>query len=44
VFEANDRARRFYERRGWAATGESSTSGFAPNPVLLTYAVDLTRP
>ena len=44
VFEANVRARRFYERRGWAPTGETTTSDFAPNPVLLTYAVDLTRP
>jgi hypothetical protein len=44
LFEANDRARRFYERRGWVATGESSTSDFVPNPVLLTYTIDLTRP
>ena len=44
VFEENVRARRFYERRGWAPTGEASRSSFAPYPVLLTYDVDLHPP
>jgi RimJ/RimL family protein N-acetyltransferase len=41
VFEANERARRFYSRRGWVPTGERSESGFPPNPVLLHYRIDL---
>lgn len=41
VFEDNRRARRFYERRGWQATGERTRSNFAPYPVLLTYRIDL---
>jgi len=42
VLEQNERARRFYERRGWEPTGVSERSGFAPYPVLLTYEIDLT--
>jgi len=42
VFEGNLRARRFYERRGWEPTGERTRSGFAPHPVLLTYAITFT--
>ncbi|WP_392544033.1 GNAT family N-acetyltransferase [Oryzobacter telluris] len=38
VFERNTRGRRFYLRRGWAETGERTTSTFAPHPVLLTMA------
>jgi diamine N-acetyltransferase len=38
VFEENHRARRFYERRRWLATGEKARTSFAPHPVLLTYA------
>jgi diamine N-acetyltransferase len=37
VFEQNHRARRFYERRGWTATGSSSRTSFPPHPVLLGY-------
>jgi RimJ/RimL family protein N-acetyltransferase len=37
VFEGNPRARRFYERLGWVATGERSRSTFPPRPVLLRY-------
>jgi RimJ/RimL family protein N-acetyltransferase len=37
VFEANIRARRFYERLGWRSTGHRSTSGFAPYAVLIEY-------
>lgn len=41
VFEDNVRARRFYQRRGWAATGERTRSDFAPHPVLLTYRIEV---
>lgn len=37
VFEANERARRFYERRGWVEVGVRSRSEFEPYPVLLRY-------
>jgi len=37
VFEENVRARRFYERRGWQATGDASRTSFPPQPVLLRY-------
>ena len=37
VFEANERARRFYSRRGWAEVGPPSRSEFEPHPVLLRY-------
>jgi len=37
VFEANERARKFYEQRGWVPTGQSSQTAFPPHPVLLTY-------
>lgn len=34
VFEDNVRAVRFYERRGWRATGVVSRTSFPPYPVL----------
>jgi RimJ/RimL family protein N-acetyltransferase len=37
VFEANDRARRFYEKLGWVGSGERSRSTFAPYPQLVEY-------
>ena len=37
VFRENHRARRFWEKHGWAATGSTTRSPFAPHPVLLTY-------
>ena len=37
VFTDNDRGRRFYEKLGWAPTGETSRSRFPPYPELLTY-------
>ena len=37
VFEENVRARRFYERRAWQATGDASRTSFPPHPVLLRY-------
>jgi GNAT superfamily N-acetyltransferase len=41
VLEANERARRFYERRGWNDDGARSRSEFPPHPVELRYALDL---
>jgi hypothetical protein len=43
VFEENRRAQRFYEKRGWAMTGEHSRTTFAPYPVLLEYTYPLAR-
>ena len=43
VFEENRRARRFYERRGWAMTGGRSRTAFPPHPVLLEYTYPLAR-
>ena len=37
VFEANHRARRFYERLGWRANGVRTRTSFEPHPVLLEY-------
>jgi RimJ/RimL family protein N-acetyltransferase len=41
VFEENRRARRFYEKAGWHATGRSERSLFAPYPVLVRYEISL---
>jgi GNAT superfamily N-acetyltransferase len=40
VFEDNVRARRFYSKHGWRATGSRTRSSFAPHPVLLEYMLD----
>jgi RimJ/RimL family protein N-acetyltransferase len=37
VFEENARARRFYEKNGWRATGATSHTSFPPLPLLLEY-------
>ena len=37
VFEANRRARRFYERLGWTESGRRTRTLFAPHPVLVEY-------
>ncbi len=37
VFEENHRARRFYEKLGWAATDIRTKSSFEPHPCLLEY-------
>ncbi len=37
VFEQNHRARRFYEKMGWAPTQRLTRSTFAPYPVLIDY-------
>ena len=41
VLEANARARRFYETRGWRDDGGRSRSEFPPHPVELRYALRL---
>ena len=41
VLEANARARRFYETRGWRDDGGRSRSEFPPYPVELRYALRL---
>lgn len=37
VFEANIRARRFYEKLGWYGTGRRTRSSFPPHAVLVEY-------
>jgi RimJ/RimL family protein N-acetyltransferase len=37
VFEANSRARRFYEKLGWSETTHRTRSSFAPFAVLVEY-------
>jgi GNAT superfamily N-acetyltransferase len=41
VLEENERARRFYERRGWRFDGERRPSGYPPHPMTLRYVLDL---
>ncbi len=43
VFTANSRARRFYERLGWEATGAQIRGSFPPYAELLRYERDLPR-
>ena len=44
VFEENRRAIRFYVRRGWVATTQTSRTSFAPYPLLRRYELDLGVP
>ena len=37
----NDRARAFYERRGWRLNGEERTVPFPPYPLDVGYSLDL---
>lgn len=37
VFERNERAVRFYLRRGWVSTGQKSRTVFPPHPTLCRY-------
>jgi GNAT superfamily N-acetyltransferase len=41
VLEANVRARRFYEQRGWRHDGERRASDYPPYPPVLRYELDL---
>lgn len=40
VLEANERARSFYEHRGWRLNGETRVVPFPPNPVDVGYTLD----
>lgn len=44
VLEENERARRFYEHRGWIFAGERRPSDFPPYPQVLLYTLDLGGP
>ncbi len=41
VLERNDRARRFYERRGWQADGRTRVVPFPPRPLDVGYTLEL---
>jgi GNAT superfamily N-acetyltransferase len=41
VLEHNDRARRFYERLGWRANGDTRVVPFPPNPIDVGYTIEL---
>ncbi len=41
VLEANDRARAFYERRGWRPDGEQQQAEHPPHPPELRYRLEL---
>ena len=41
VLEANGRARRFYERRGWYLDGDTRVVPFPPHPLDVGYSLDL---
>ena len=43
VLEANERARRFYEKAGWTRDGATSTNDFdCANEPMIRYAADLS--
>jgi len=41
VFEENERAIRFYARRGWLPTERTQRTTFPPYPVLRRFELDL---
>ena len=41
VLEANARARRFYERRGWELDGTTRVVPYPPNPLDVGYSIRL---
>lgn len=43
VFEANSRARRFYEKLGWRQTDRRTRTSFPPHPVLVEYVRPMNR-
>lgn len=42
VLDENQRARRFYEKRGWRRDGQERLSTFPPHPLALGYSKSLT--
>jgi GNAT superfamily N-acetyltransferase len=40
VLEANERARSFYEHRGWRLNGHTRVVPFPPNPIDVGYTLD----
>jgi GNAT superfamily N-acetyltransferase len=40
VLEANDRARSFYERRGWRLNRDTRVVPFPPHPIDVGYTLD----
>lgn len=44
TLEANHRARRFYERRGWRLSGETRVVEYAPNPLDVGYLLVREEP
>lgn len=44
VLEGNHRARRFYERRGWAPDGTTRDVPFPPYPIDLGYSLEVREP
>lgn len=42
VLDDNGRARRFYERRGWRLVEETRVVPYPPNPLDVSYALDLS--
>ena len=43
VLEANRRARRFYERRGWMRDDRSRRADYSPHPLIVGYTHMLSR-
>jgi len=41
VLEENHRARRFYERRGWRLNERTRVVPYPPNPIDVSYTIDL---
>lgn len=41
VLESNQRARRFYERRGWHENGDTRVVPYPPNPIDIGYTIEL---
>jgi RimJ/RimL family protein N-acetyltransferase len=44
ALEGNDRARRFYERRGWRLNGETRVVPYPPNPIDVGYLLVREEP
>jgi putative acetyltransferase len=42
TLEGNERARRFYEQRGWTLNGETRVVPFPPHPIDVGYSLGLS--